>query len=136
MTLFPNHEARVNQELQGITNVRRTDPETSHAAAYKATTRHSDDKIAVELAQIMADGIPRIDCEMAQLMFHVTDGRVRHGRKRLGDLAMIELTGNKRRGINGGLCREWIWCGHGERASPESVDNMHHWADNNDHGDK
>ncbi|PCJ18300.1 MAG: hypothetical protein COA96_16915 [SAR86 cluster bacterium] len=105
----------VRAKRPGVGLSRSTDPDTSKRAGSDAAWANSDSKTAAIVLGVMCDGVPRIDAEIYDKYIEMTSdlkplsaSRLRHGRKHAVDLKMIAETGLRRRGPDGGKCREWI----------------------------
>lgn len=86
-------------------NCRRTDPETS---LFEARNVDSDETVAAVVSEIMADGVPRMDEEIADAQVKYSASRIRHGRLYLSKRGQLITTGVKRRTRDGGLSRVWV----------------------------
>ena len=89
-----------------FTLARSTDPDTSKAAARRASTVRDDSAAADVVRAVMSDvGRPMTDPEIAgaaRVRGHkVSDGRLRHGRKWLSDRGLLVECGRR----DG--CRVW-----------------------------
>lgn len=84
---------------------RSTDPDTSHANANAA----EQERATRLVLQLMADGVARIDNEIAREIRNATPDRLRHGRKAAFDAGYLVATGRKRPTGNGrGTATEWV----------------------------
>jgi hypothetical protein len=84
---------------------RKSDPDTSHA-----NVNPSEQERATRLVlELMADGIARIDREIAEAIANATPDRLRHGRDEAVKLGLLVWTGAKRpTGTGSGKSREWV----------------------------
>ena len=80
---------------------RSSDPSTSHRAAKNAAAKHPDTHVAALVKEVMEDGVPRTDPEIAEAVQRINGGaptadRIRHGRLHLSRLKLIVEDGRKR----------------------------------------
>lgn len=122
-TSTPTTTSRSDTKPPGVGLSRKNDPDTSRQAANDAAWSNSDSKTAAIVLGVMADGVPRIDAEIYDRYIEMTsdpkplsDSRIRHGRKHAAELKLIAETGLRRRGPDGGMCREWVICQQGSTA--------------------
>ncbi len=88
-------------------------PSTSLEAAQKA--HKSSAKAIYYVAQLMMDGVARIDVEIwidcRTIGFRRTADTIRVARLALSESGHLVLTGIERLSFSGCKAREWVWCG-------------------------